>query len=211
MRLHDGEPRFVEAQVVHLAGLLDRLLSLAPAHQGPFLLAIDGRSSNGKTYLASRLTALMPGSAVVHTDDIAWWHSRFGWDDLLLQGVIQPLRCGVDVSYRPPAWDIRGRSGAIVVPANAPLVVIEGVGSGRRSIHDRSDATIWVQADLDVTDARNAARVAAGELDQAGYDEWMAEEVPFQAAERAWERADVIVSGNPTLPHAPEVEIVVLR
>lgn len=72
VRLHDGEPRFVEAQVVRLADLLDRLLALAPAHQGPFLLAVDGRSSNGKTYLASRLTALMPGSAVVHTDDIAW-------------------------------------------------------------------------------------------------------------------------------------------
>lgn len=117
----------------------------------------------------------------------------------------------MDVSYRPPAWDTRCRPGAIVVPADAPLVFIEGVGSGRRSIHDRLDAVIWVQSDLDVTDARNAARVAAGELDQAGYNEWIAEELPFQAAERTWERGDVIVSGSPTLPHAPEVEIVVVR
>jgi hypothetical protein len=39
--------------------------------------AVDGRSSSGKTTLAARVQAAVAGSAVVHTDDIAWWHSRF--------------------------------------------------------------------------------------------------------------------------------------
>jgi len=30
----------------------------------------------------TRLRDAVAGSAVVHTDDIAWWHSRFGWADL---------------------------------------------------------------------------------------------------------------------------------
>ena len=49
----------------------------------PVVLAVDGRSSSGKTTLAGRLRDVVAGSAVVHTDDIAWWHSRFGWADLL--------------------------------------------------------------------------------------------------------------------------------
>ena len=49
------------------------------------VLAVDGRSSGGKTTLAARLQDAIVGSAVVHTDDIAWWHSRFGWADLLIR------------------------------------------------------------------------------------------------------------------------------
>lgn len=57
MRLHNGEPQFVLAEVVRVEDLLGRLLALVPARSGPFLLAIDGRSANGKTSLASRLAA----------------------------------------------------------------------------------------------------------------------------------------------------------
>lgn len=178
MRLHDGEPQLGNELVLPLARLLDRLMAGRPGMGGPFLVAIDGRSSNGKTTLAGRLAALVDGAEVVHTDDVAWWHSRFGWDDLLIDGVIGPLRSGQDVTYRPPAWDDRNRDGAIVVSSAAPLVIIEGVGSGRRSLCELVDAVVWVQSDLDLTENRNAVRVAAGETDQAGYDAWMSEESP---------------------------------
>jgi hypothetical protein len=161
---------------------------------GPFLLAIDGRSSSGKSTLAGRVADVVPRSAVVHTDDVAWWHSRFGWDDLLVTQVIEPLRRGEAVDYRPPAWDARARPGSIKVPADAELVVIEGVGAGRASLAERVDAVIWVHADPAVTERRNRERIAAGEIDAEGYEAWMGEEVPFQAAERTWDRADVIVS-----------------
>lgn len=101
------------------------------------------------------------------------------------------------LNYRPPAWDARSREGSIIVPDDAALVVIEGVGSGRRSLMDHLDAVIWVQTDLDVTEQRNRERVDAGETDQAGYEGWMAEEVPFQAIEKTWDRADLVVSGLP--------------
>jgi hypothetical protein len=46
------------------------------ADHRPIVLAVDGRSSSGKTKLAARLQDVVTGSAVVHTDNIAWWHSR---------------------------------------------------------------------------------------------------------------------------------------
>jgi hypothetical protein len=150
----------------------------------------------------------MPGTWVVHTDDIAWWHSRFGWDDLLVDGVIAPLQRGEAVDYRPPAWDARRRPGSITVPAEASLVAIEGVGSGRRSLVEYIDSVIWVHADRDIAERRDRDRIQAGEIDQAGYEGWMSEEVPFQATERTWERADLIVSG--AVP-VGALEVLVLR
>jgi uridine kinase len=49
----------------------------------PVVLAVDGRSPSGKTTLAARQADAVAGSVVVHTDDVAWQHSRFGWADLL--------------------------------------------------------------------------------------------------------------------------------
>ncbi|HZM37985.1 MAG TPA: hypothetical protein VFB94_02670 [Acidimicrobiales bacterium] len=53
---------------------------------------------------------------------------------------------------------------------------------------------IWVDADPAVTERRSRERVAAGEIDAEGYEGWMAEELPFLAEDRPWERADAMVS-----------------
>src|SRR6476646_264266 len=50
----------------------------------------------------ARLQDAIAGSAVVHTDDIAWWHSRFGWAGLLIDGILVPFHRGELVSFRPP-------------------------------------------------------------------------------------------------------------
>ena len=102
------------------------------ADRRPVIVAVDGRSSSGKTTLAGRLADVIPGSAVVHTDDIAWWHSRFGWADLLIGGILIPAHAGRPVTFRPPRWDERQRQGAIEVPAGCPMLIIEGVGAARR-------------------------------------------------------------------------------
>jgi hypothetical protein len=180
----------------------------APAGRPP-VLAVDGRSSGGKTTLAGRLAAAVPGAVVVHTDDVAWWHAAFDWVDLLVDGVLAPVRRGAAVSYRPPKWDERGRPGAIEVPSGASLVVIEGVGAGRRELIGLVDGVVWVQTDPDETARRDTMRVAAGEITPSNYASWMAEETPFVAAQRAWERAFVTVCGSPTLPHDPRIEVVV--
>src|SRR5207244_2215362 len=94
--------------------------------QRPLVVAIDGRSSSGKTTLARRIAHTVPATAVVHTDDIAWFHSRFGWADLA-QHVLQTVRTGEALSFRPPAWIERGREGVIVVPPGTPPTVLDVV------------------------------------------------------------------------------------
>jgi hypothetical protein len=169
------------------------LTDLYPTLGRPRVLAVDGRSGSGKSTLVARLLATVPGAAVVHTDDVAWYHDFFDWADLLVDGVLVPWRAGRDVAYRPPAWDVRGRAGAITVSAEAPLLVVEGVGAGRRAFGSYVDTVIWVQTDRAVAARRGLER---DDGDVAFWDEWEARERPFLAADRPWERADLVVSGQ---------------
>jgi len=181
------------------------------ADHPPIVLAVDGRSSGGKTTLAARLQDAVPGSAVVHTDDIAWWHSRFGWADLLIDGILIPARAGRPVSYRPPQWDERQRPGAIEVPADCPLLIIEGVGAARRESAHLTDAAIWVQADEPETERRNLARVGqpGGSPTVQHMRDWMAEEIPFLASQRPWEHASLFACGTPQILFDPASELVI--
>jgi hypothetical protein len=184
----------------------------------PVIVAIDGRSNSGKTSLAARIAQAVPGSVVIHTDSIAWAHSRFGWADLLIDGILVPVHRGEAVSYRPPRWVEHGREGSLDVPAGCQLLIIEGDGAGRREVAHLIDAVIWVQADEREAERRGLARErdpdaldmtnedpGGSPFDNAG---WMAEEIPFNAAQRTWERADVIVCGTPQIPYDPSTEVV---
>jgi hypothetical protein len=185
----------------------------------PVVLAIDGRSNNGKTTLALRIIRAVPGAVVVHTDDIAWEHSRFGWADLLADGILLPVSQGRSVSYRPPRWVERRREGSIEVPADCPLLVIEGDGAGRLEVAHLIDALIWVQSDEREAERRRLVRDRnPSALDVVNFpsdglpldhDGWMAEEIPFNAAQRSWERAGIVVCGTPEMPYDPVTEVVV--
>jgi len=166
-------------------------------------VAVDGRSAGGKTTVADRLAVAVAGAVVVHTDDAAWHQGFFDWDELLVDGILGPVSRGEDVAFRPPAWVERGREGAIVVPAGA-AVLVEGVGSAREALTPWLDAAVWVQSDADEAYRRGIERdVAAGRNRAealAFWDEWMAQEVPFLAADRPWERADLVVCSTPSEP-----------
>lgn len=213
MELGPGEPAAGPWRVERL-DVFARSLAGAGAGRTsrPVVVAVDGRGGGGKTTLAERLCRLLPAAAVVHTDDVAWWHSRFGWDDLMIAGVLEPLHAGRGVRYRPPAWDARGRPGHIEVPAAARVVLIEGVGASRRSLADRLDVAVWVQSDYGEAKRRGIDRdMRTRGLDVSlalrEWDEWEAEEVPFLLDDRPWERADVIAASAPVLAHDPATEV----
>ena len=203
VRPFPGEPAVRWWVRVGWRALADELLAdLSPraaAEVRPAIVGIDGRQGSGKTTVAAMLTAAVPGAVVVHTDDIAWWESFFGWDHLLAAGVLLPLRHGRDVAYRPPAWDRRSRVGSIDVPASAPLVVVEGVGATRRGLTTLLDATVWVQADHTEATRRGLARDGGTAEAAALWAEWAAEEERFLAADRPWERATATLCGTPGL------------
>jgi len=180
----------------------------------PIILAVDGRQGGGKTTVAERLANHVPGSIVVHTDDVAWWESFFGWDHLMAGGILEPLRRGEDVEYRPPAWDARRRGGSIIVPASATLVVVEGVGASRRSLSPLLDGAIWVQSDFDDANRRGIAREGGSRQATDFWWEWDREEQPFLADDRPWERADALICGTPQMSgvsYDPALEIIVGR
>src|SRR5688572_24293471 len=126
MRLGPGEPAAGPWRVESVDVFARSLAEVARMPAGrPAIIAVDGRGGGGKTALAGRLCRAMRPAAVVHSDDVAWAHSRFGWDDLMISGVLQPLRAGDPVHYRPSGWDSDGREGHLDVPAGLSTVIIE--------------------------------------------------------------------------------------
>jgi hypothetical protein len=209
-----GEPEAGPWQTESLAHFADSLTG--PSLNRPRLIAVDGRGGSGKTALAGRLRHLLHPAAVVHSDDVAWNHSRFGWDDLMIGGVLEPLRAGRDVHYRPPAWQREGRDGHIDIDADVSAVIVEGVGVSRRELAPLFDVLVWVQCDYDEALHRGILRDRAelGRDDEEALREWWAweaEEVPFLRADRPWDRAHVIVGTASTLPHDPDTEVMVAR
>ncbi|MDQ6921996.1 MAG: hypothetical protein M3170_10385 [Candidatus Dormibacteraeota bacterium] len=102
MRLGEGEPAAGPWRVAPLGELRARVLAAtAAARKRPPIVAVDGRSSSGKTSLARRLTEAVPGAHTVHTDDIAWRHAAFDWAHLLAGGVLVQLHRGESVAFRP--------------------------------------------------------------------------------------------------------------
>ncbi len=95
------------------------------------------------------------------------------------------------------------------MPAGTSLVVVEGVGAGRRELSALVDAIVWVQSDFAIARERGIARDGADDHAAAFWDEWQAEEMPFLAADRPWSRAALIICGTPDVAHDPETELVV--
>lgn len=183
----------------------------------PWVVALDGRGGAGKSTLAERLLPHLAPAAVVHTDDVAWHAPYFGWVDLLEQ-VLAQVHSGRAVSFRPPAWDVQGRTGAIELPVGLRVVVVEGTGASPRETAHLVDRTVWVQSDRRLAEDRGIARdIEQGvngdaEESRRFWHEWMSHELPFFSEQRPWERADVVVAGTPVIAlDDDEVACVVRR
>ncbi|MCW2688093.1 MAG: hypothetical protein JWR37_2983 [Mycobacterium sp.] len=164
------------------------------------IVGVNGRSRSGKTTLADLLATSREHVAVVHTDDIAWHHSFFDWSDVLIDGVLVPLRRnGPPLSYVPTPWIERGRPGSITIPPGTRVVIVEGVGATRRELAPWLDAAVWVETDETVA----MERTVALDRDPPGFvRDWMAAERAHLDRDLPWTRASAIVSGErPMSPH----------
>ena len=210
MRLHPGEVEATDWRITPLSEVVRRLRDAAPRVVGrPRIVAVDGRGGAGKSTLVDRLRTLVPASAVVHTDDVAWHQAFFDWADLLVENVLRPLHRGDAVEFRPPAWIERGRPGAISVPADLDVVWVEGTGVIRRALDAWTDASIWMQGDLDEQQRRLVERDGDTPTQQRHIAAWLAEELPLLLREQPWANATITVAGTTPLDHDPETEIVV--
>ena len=208
MVLGEGEQAAGPWRVVSLAKLVGML---GPERElvRPWVLAVDGRSGSGKTTLAGRIRDAVPASTVVHTDDVAWSQAMFDWAGLLAGGILEPVRRGQPVSFRPPAWREQGRAGTIEVPRGRKLLIVEGAGAARQELMYLVDAVVWVQSDMAEAERRGIERDGGDSAAASFWNLWMAEELPFMARERPWTRANVIVAGTPRVPYDPATEVVI--
>jgi uridine kinase len=168
--------------------LVSRLLSRPPTLGTGRLLCLDGPAGSGKTTLAAAVAALVPAT-VVHLDDLYdGWHGlprlREQLDPLLL-----PLARGEAGRYRRYDW-AAGRYAETIVVAPAPVLVLEGVGSGLAAYSSLRTLLVWVDADRDTRLARWRARDGAAV--EPFIATWTAAEERLFAAEGTREAADVV-------------------
>lgn len=176
----------------------------------PRVIAVDGHSSSGKTSLAGRLVAALPGADLLHTDDLAWYQGVFGWDRLLLDDVLPVVRAGRALDYRPPAWVARGRTDSIRLRGALEFLVVEGVGASQPTLRDAADVVLWVETEEMTRLARDVQRVLVdAEMSAASYTGWMAEENAYVTHTRPYEHAQFVLYGGLTVPHDREREVVV--
>lgn len=155
------------------AELAARLRALPPSLGPVRLIGIDGYAGSGKSTLAARLAAALDGAPVIHLDDLASHDALFGWMPRLTAQILDPLARGAEARYAVYDWERRGYTRTAVVPP-APVVLLEGVGAGRRALRGRLAHLIW----LDVSRERAwaAGRRRDGPAQAAFWRGWEAAE-----------------------------------
>jgi len=156
------------------------------------LICVDGPAGSGKTSLAAAV-ADRAHAPVIHMDDL-----YDGWTGLetvggQVEGVLRPLAEGRPGEYRRYDWHAGAYAETVTVDP-APLLVVEGVGSGDRAHADLCTALVWVSAPDDLRLARGLARDGAAVEDH--WRTWMDTEREHFARERTRDRADVLVDGS---------------
>ncbi|MCL7427949.1 hypothetical protein [Streptomyces sp. YS415] len=171
----------------HLAARLHRL----PASCGPVrLIGVDGHAGSGKSTFAGRLARALDGAPVLRLDDIASHDELFDWTGRLQTQVIEPLSHGETAHYAPYDWHARRFRDPVPLPP-APVILVEGVGAGRRALRPYLAFLLWM--DLPPAESWARGRSRDGEEQREFWDGWVAAEEKHFAADPSRPFADGLV------------------
>lgn len=180
----------MEEHGLSLRGLAATLGMLPPSCGPVRLVAVDGHAGAGKSTLAGRLAEELDGAPVVHTDDLATHEEPFAWADRFAAQVLAPFAAGRDATHRVYDWTARRFAGARTVPA-APVVLVEGVGTGRRDLRPHLALLLWLEVEQPVARARGVRR--DGPALEHFWTGWSAAEDRHFAADPTRPYADLLV------------------
>ena len=156
-------------------------------------VGVDGKGASGKTTLARRIAAGLPGSVVISVDDFARPDLR-GWErERFVAQVRDPLLTGRTARYQ--RWDCDSDTGAdwVEVPPGHP-VVVEGVSATDVRLGVPWDVTLWVEVGADER-MRRALERDGEAMRERWLTDWIPSEEAYVREQRPQERVDLIVDG----------------
>ncbi|MDX2647858.1 hypothetical protein PV341_30665 [Streptomyces sp. PA03-1a] len=177
-----------------LRALAARLRALPPSCGPVRLVAVDGHAGSGKTTFAAALASALDGAPVVHLDDLATHEELFEWTGRLREQVLEPLRRGDTARPAKYDWVARRFATTLEVPA-APVVLLEGVGVGRRALRPRLASLLWLEVSRDT--ARERGELRDGPALTAFWAGWMRAQDAHFAADPSRPFADLLVHQRP--------------
>ncbi|QHC22223.1 uridine kinase family protein [Streptomyces sp. GS7] len=173
-----------------LTSLAARLHTLPPSCGPVRLIAVDGHAGSGKTTFAGRLAEALGGAPVVHTDDLATHDELFAWSDRFREQLLAPLSRGEPAHYGVYDW-VRGEFTAVRELPPAPVVLVEGVGAGRRALRPHLACLLWMELASEHSWERGQLRDGPGL--SAFWDGWIPAERAHFAADASRPHADLLV------------------
>ena len=156
-------------------------------------VGVDGFAAAGKSTLARRIAAALPGARIISVDDFGRAGVR-GWDRaLFVSQVLDPLLAGRPARYR--RWDLIADTGLdwVEVPPGVPGGV-EGVSATDDRVPVPWDVTLWLQVPAAERERRIRARVSYPTLEQRWLTDWWPSEQAYAAAQQPWARVDAVVT-----------------
>jgi hypothetical protein len=179
---------------VPLAELAAALRARHPSCGPVRLVAVDGHAGSGKTTFAGRLAAVLGGAPVLHLDDLASHDAFFDWTGRLDEQVLSPLSQGRNARYTAYDWARAvfpvGADASTLLPP-APVVLVEGVGAGRRALRPRLACLLWM--DMAPADAWRRGRERDGGGLTEFWNAWTRAEMTHFAEDPSYSSANYVV------------------
>ncbi|MFI6940084.1 uridine kinase [Streptomyces sp. NPDC050418] len=177
-----------------LPALAAALRALPPSCGPVRLVGIDGHAGSGKSTFARRLAAELAGAPVLGLDDVRSHAELFDWTGRFTREVLAPLSAGE--AARPAVYDWNERvhrPGPVLRPA--PVVLVEGVGAGRRALRPWLARLLWME--LPAGTAWRRGRARDGAVQEEFWEQWEPAEERHFTEDPSRPFADVLVRQVP--------------
>lgn len=127
---------------------------------------------------------------MLRLDDVASHEEPFDWTGRLLRQVIRPLGRGESAHCSPYDWRTRRFGPPRPLPP-APVILVEGVGAGRRALRPYLALLLWMDLPREESWARGRAR--DGKEQREFWDGWVRAEHEHFAGDPTRPFADLLV------------------